>query len=184
MNAAEHIVECYFRLVEKCLTITDVKVVNGINRQCDLLAANIKEEKYYHVETSVTHMTMWAPKIAELKAIFDAKFRGIPKEKENSNSEWKRGVTYFKNIKKTYRLFGFPPSKVTRVFICWIVKDKDKEGVSKLVDKYKKKYGIRVEVKSFKENILPELEDKVGTSNYDDEILRTISFIKESKKQR
>lgn len=184
MNAAEHIVECYFRHVLKCLTITDVKVVNGINRQCDLLAANIKEEKYYHVETSVTHRTMWAPKVEELKAIFDAKFIGIPKEKENSNSEWKKGVTYFENIKKTYRLFGLPPSKVTRVFVCWIMKDKDRESVPKLVDKYKKKYGIRVEVMSFKETILPRLKDAVGTSNYDDEILRTISFFKELEKQR
>ena len=182
MNASEHIVECYFRHVLKCLTMTDVKVVDGMNRQCDLLAANIKEGKYYHVESSVTHRTMWAPGTKELKAIFDAKFRGITKENESPNSERKKGKTYFENIKKTYRLFGLPPSKVARVFVCWLVKDKDKENVPKLVDEYKKQYGIKVDIISFKDTILPDLVEAVGTSNYDDEILRTISFFKELKK--
>lgn len=32
MNAAEHIVEAYFRLCRNCFTMTDRKVVGGNNR--------------------------------------------------------------------------------------------------------------------------------------------------------
>lgn len=180
MNAAEHILECYFRLVLKCFTIADVKVINGNNRQCDLLAVNIKNNKYYHVESSVTHRKMWAPDVPTLQEIFDKKFRGIPPKKESPKSDWKKGITYFDNIKKTYSLLGIPPSKINRVFVCWFIKDKEKENVDIFLDKYKKKYGIRVEVLSLKDTILPKLVEAVGTSNYDDEILRTISFFKET----
>lgn len=36
---------------------------------------------------------------------------------------------------------------------------------------------------SFRDTILPALRDAVGTTNYDDEVLRTLSFIKEQDSQ-
>ncbi len=178
MNTAEHIVECYFRIVRKCFTVTDVKVIDGNNRQCDLIAVDIKNNKYYHVETSVTHRKMWAPDVAKIEEIFDKKFRGIPPQKDSPKSDWKRGINYFENIKKTYKSFGMPPNQVNRIFVCWF--KKDKESIDNFLRKYKKQYGLKVNVLSLRDDILPELIEAVGTSYYDDEILRTISFFKET----
>jgi hypothetical protein len=184
MNAAEHIVECYFRLVLKCFTITDMKVIDGINRQCDLLAVNIKDQKYYHVESSVTHKKMWAPDVHTLQEIFDKKFRGVPPKKENPNSEWKKGVNHLENINKTYRQYGIPSGKIQRIFVLWIEKEKDKDKIIRMRKEYKKKYCIDIRVMSFRDDILPELKEAVGTPNYDDEILRTISLLKEEENQK
>lgn len=41
MNAAEHLVELYYRQ-KGCFTITDIKIENGNNRQMDLLAYDLK----------------------------------------------------------------------------------------------------------------------------------------------
>jgi hypothetical protein len=38
-----------------------VKVIDGINRQLDLLAINLITGDQYHIQTSVTHRTAWAP---------------------------------------------------------------------------------------------------------------------------
>ena len=43
--------------------------------------------------------------------------------------------------------------------------------------------GYIVEVISFRDRILPELMDAVSTANYDDEVLRTFSLIREWQKQ-
>lgn len=181
MNAAEHIVECYFRLVRKCFTITDAKVIGGVNRQCDLLAANLSDGNFYHVESSVTHRLMWAPGAEDLRKVFDKKFRGVPKKSDRPNSEWMRGINYLQNIQATYRSYGIDPRRIKRVFVCWIVKGQP--AVNEMLQQYRDVHGLRVEVLSFKHVILPELDQAVGTSNYGDEILRTISLFKQQKSQ-
>lgn len=55
MNTTEKIVESYFRLCHGYFTIADTKVINGNNRQIDLLAVNLKTNEQYQVEVSVTH---------------------------------------------------------------------------------------------------------------------------------
>ena len=67
MNAAEHIVESYFRLCRHCFTRTDQKVPQGNNRQFDVLAYNVKDKVPYHIEVSVTHQENWCPTIEELE---------------------------------------------------------------------------------------------------------------------
>lgn len=79
MNAAEHITECYYRLEKRCFTLDDVKVINGVNRQLDLLAINLTTGDQYHIETSVTHRTAWAPDEQKLESILLTNFSGTQK---------------------------------------------------------------------------------------------------------
>jgi hypothetical protein len=44
MNAAEHIVESYFRLCRGRFTFSDRKVSGGVNRQLDILGYNLNEK--------------------------------------------------------------------------------------------------------------------------------------------
>jgi hypothetical protein len=181
MNAAEHIVECYYRIVKGCFTLDDVKVIDGINRQIDLLAVNLRTADQFHIETSVTHRTAWAPNAQKLEAVFSHKFLGVPKKREGKKTDFARGLNYRKNIDNTYKSVGIDPNKIQRVFVCWIIKDK--EACDLALEKFQDNHGVSMSVVSFRDTILPALRDAVGTTNYDDEVLRSLSFVKEQEKQ-
>lgn len=53
MNTAERIVESYFRHCRRCLTIPDVKIAGGNNRQIDLLAWQPKTRTVYQPPQSL-----------------------------------------------------------------------------------------------------------------------------------
>lgn len=177
MNAVEHIVECYFRQCRGCFTVTDVKIQAGNNRQCDLLAYNLITQEQYHVESSVTHSTRWIPSVERLREIFDRKFRGAPPKREGAKTDYTKGKSYFECIVQAYRNVGFEPEKVRRVFVTWVVQDVD--ALKLLLDEYLSEHNIKVEVISLRDEILPELVEKVSTSNYEDEILRTFSLLRQ-----
>jgi hypothetical protein len=82
MNTAEHIVDLYFRVVRKCFTLNDVKVINGVNRQLDILAVNMITGDQFHIESSVTHEKGWAPKEEKLRDVFEKKFLGVPPKRK------------------------------------------------------------------------------------------------------
>lgn len=71
MNTTEKIVEAYFRLCKNCFTYPDMKVINGNNRQLDLLAYNLMDNSQYHIEVSVTHQENWCPTPEQLVDMFD-----------------------------------------------------------------------------------------------------------------
>ncbi len=181
MNAVEHIVECYFRYCKGCFTMVDVKIQAGNNRQADLLAYNLVTKEQYHIESSVTHCANWSPSADDLWEIFDKKFLGLPPEREGKNTDRAKGKTYFNKIKQTYRGVGFSLSKIQRVFVTWSVADK--AGLDKFLASYSKDNGIRVSVLSFRDQILPELMKKISTSNYEDEVLRTLSLLRQHELQ-
>jgi len=182
MNAVEHIVECYFRYCKSCFTMTDVKIHAGNNRQCDLLAYTVTTQEQYHVESSVTHTTGWLSSILkQLHADFDRKFRGVPPQREGTNTDFAKGKTYFDNILQTYRAVGFDPEKIRRVFVTWTITDI--EATNQLVREYHTQHKIKVEVVSFRDTIVPELLDKISTSNYEDEVLRTLSLLRQRELQ-
>jgi hypothetical protein len=178
MNAVEHIVECYFRYCKGCFTMTDVKIRGGNNRQCDLLAYNVASQEQYHVESSVTHSTSWLSSIVEeLRGKFDIKFRGTSPQREGKNTDYAKGKTYFDNIVQTYQAIGFDPSKVQRVFVTWTIPDE--EALVKMLADYRAQHGMSIEVWSLRDSIIPELLNKVSTGNYDDEVLRTLSLLRQ-----
>ncbi len=177
MNAVEHIVECYFRYCKACFTMADVKIHGGNNRQCDLLAYNLVSGEQYHVESSVTHQENWCPSTKELREIFDKKYLGVPPKREGSNTDYAKGKTYFDHIARTYTSIGFDPIRIKRVFVTWRVSD---EGdLASLLASYEQDHHFRVDVWSFRDKILPELIEKISTSNYDDEVLRTLSLLRQ-----
>jgi len=188
MNTAEHIVESYFRLCRGCFTITDRKVKNGNNRQLDILAYNVKEKRQFHIEVGVTHRPNWAPTREDLRLYFEHKFFGAPPKRENKSggtTDYEKGKSFFANIVETYVDVGFLPAEVRRVWVCWILKNEEKQN-KPVVFPFESKHLNRpfeIEVLSLRELILTELEVAIGTANYDDEILRVLGFIKERELQ-
>ncbi len=187
MNAAEHVVESYFRLCRGCLTFSDRKVLGGVNRQLDILACNLKEHLQYHVEISVTHRLNWCPTEAELRWEFERKFFGVPPERKSKTglgTDSEKAKSYFSNIEETYRDIGFSPADVKRVWVCWVVKG-DEECKSRTVPFTPKMLNrsFEIEVLSLRNCVLPELKDATKTANYDDEVLRVLGFIKLREQQ-
>lgn len=176
MNAVEHIVEAYYRICKGCFTIHDVKIPSGNNRQFDLLAVNLKDGSQFHIESSVTHDLGFSPDTNELKENFDKKFLGAPTEKEEL-----KGKNYRQPILNAYTLLGMAPDKLQRVWVCWTVKDA--ANLASFLDTYEKEKEIRIQVKSLRDEIIPELQKAVETANYDDEVLRTLSLLKQMEKQ-
>ncbi len=181
MNAVEHIVECYFRYVRGCFTMTDVKVPGGNNRQCDLLAYDLKKKKQYHIESSVTHQENWAPSTDQLKDIFDKKFRGVPAKRAGENTDYSKGKSYLDHILSTYQKVGLRPSAIKRVFVTW--KNDKQSEMKRFLAQYYKTTKLRIEIISFRDEILPALMNTISTSNYDDEVLRTLSLIRQRELQ-
>jgi len=183
MNTTEKIVESYFRICRRCFTCPDVKIVGGNNRQIDLLAYDIIKGIPYHVETAVTHCQNWCPKTDELEERFTYKFFGEAKKKTGEKTDYKKGKNYYKQIVKTYASYGVDPKLLRRVFCCWVVADEC--NLKPFLAEYQKTWDLQnpIEVLSFRDEVIPELQKAVSTSNYEDEVLRTFSLLREFEKQ-
>src|SRR5206468_2583281 len=106
-----------------CFTYSDVKVINGNNRQMDILAISMLTGDQYHIECSVTHRERWCPTPEELIVEFQRKFSGVPPDHEGSNTDSKRGKRYGGPIIGMYRRLGLDFANIKRVWVCWMVKD-------------------------------------------------------------
>ena len=80
-----------------------------------------------------------------------------------------------------YSRLGLDLGKIKRIWICWTVKDPDNLNLH--LRNYLIRTGYLVEVISLRDRILPDLMNAVSTANYDDEVLRTFSLIKEWQRQ-
>lgn len=186
MTTTEHIVDVYFKEIKNCFTISDVKVEKGNNRQFDLLAYDIKSKKQYHVEISVTHNQHWTKNLTELNSDIEAKFFGYPQNNRpgNQNTDFAKRKTYLDSIKNTYEKYGFDYEKVIRVWVQWYFKETPEE---KETWKSNLASSFQLEKKNFElysfGEILKSLCKEIGTSNYSDDVMRTLSLMKEYKKQ-
>lgn len=180
MNTTERIVEAYYRLCKNCFTYPDKKVAGGNNRQLDLLAYCIPSGEQLHVESSVTHELSWRATWPKLQEAFDRKFFGAPQRREGSNTDFSRGRNYFDAIKRTYEGVGFSLTPLKRVWVTWACPE-DRDFETKLAN-YSASRGLlddAISVVSFRDQILPELSESVGRSNYGDDVLRTLSLIQQ-----
>ena len=174
MDAVEHMVEAYFRICRQCFTMHDVKVEEGNNRQFDLLAVEIRDSKIcrqYHVEASVMPHHAWCPTPDELALEFERKFLGMPRRTDGENCDFAKGKSYREQIENAYKRAGLDPTKLERVWVCW--KLRNPERLAAVREEFRVRSGFSVEVVSFRDRILAELEERIGSANYDDEILRT-----------
>jgi hypothetical protein len=186
VNTSEHIVESYFRLCRGCFTYSDLKVARGNNRQLDILAYHLRDKLQFHVEVGVTHMTNWCPTREDLLAQFERKFFGVPPERTSATggaTDFEKKKSYFAQIKETYAGAGFSPDDVKRVWVCWIVKREEEKTKSLVLPLTYLGQTFEIEVLSLRDCVLPDLKDTIGTANYDDEILRTLGFIKQREIQ-
>jgi len=182
MNTVEHIVDCYFRMCRHCFTTNDVKVIGGNNRQLDLLAVNLTDGNQYHVESSVTHSWEWFSGATDLCAELDRKFFGIPLPNAGENSDFSKGKTYQAQIENTYKIFGLNPVDLKRVYCLWFTPVF--AGLNGQLEEYSNKRGVRaIEILSFRDTVFPYLESAVGTANYEDEVLRTLSLQLQRRQQ-
>lgn len=184
MNTTERIVESYFRICRGCFTAPDIKVVNGNNRQIDLLAYNLGSKEVFHVETSVTHCENWCPTLKILEQKFDFKFLGRPEPREGINTDYAKKKNYEAHIIQTYRKYGIEPDDVRRVWCCWTVSgDHDLEEFVKTYCASRDLVHHPIEILSFRDTVIPELQKAVGSSNYEDDVLRTFSLLREHEYQ-
>ena len=188
MNAVEQIVEIYFQKVRNCFTNADIKIEYGNNRQFDLLAYSLINKKSYHIESSVTHGINWNPTVNALEEKVAYKFFGETRKNLNKslNTDEAKNKNYLEQIKKQYNKYGFDFEKINRVWVLWCVdKLKSNEYYQKEHNLYlqNKIHNKTIEILSFRDKIIPELEDVIGTSNYEDDILRTISLLLQYQKQ-
>lgn len=184
MNTAERVVESYFRICKSCFTIPDVKVPLGNNRQLDLLAYNLHSGSQYHIEIGVTHCERWAPALEKLFAKFDHKFLGFPRQKDGDNTDSSRGKKYLAAIRKAYRLVGFSPDNVKRVWISWKLPEELDSKKQLLNYCRKRKLGPNlIEIISFRDTVIQDLLKYVGTANYEDDVLRTLSLLRQGDLQ-
>jgi hypothetical protein len=186
MNTVERIVACYFQIVRRCLIAGDIKVRQGNNRQFDLLAANLRTGERYHIEAGVTHEENWCPTPATIETLFRQKFFGVPKPKDGPNTDHKRGKTYLPHIKEAYKEHGFDFQSLSRVWCCWKVRDGESGDVAQRLQAVAREYGVvepTCEVLSLRDQVLPELTRSIGSSNYDDDVLRMLSLLEQRRRQ-
>lgn len=187
MNAAEHIVDAYFRMARGCFTLADRKVTRGNNRQLDILAYHLKQDSAFHIEVGVTHQKNWCPTLSELGTHFEKKFFGAPPERKGKSAgttDYEKGKSYWRQIEATYREVGFDPERVQRVWVCWTVKNqKDSEPIKLQYQSTHLSRSFEIEVLSLRDFVLPRLQNAIGTANYDDEVLRMLGFVKQRELQ-
>lgn len=187
MNTTEHLVELYYRHCHKNFTYTDFKVEGGNNRQFDVLAYNKKYNTLRHIEVSVTHSIGWTADLQLLKDDLRFKFFGVPKNKRPNNpkTDFNRGKNYRNQIENAYQQFGFEWDEVIRVWCLWIYPS-EQEVINNWKQELSQEFSIpkeNFEILSMRDEVLPMLTKSIGTSNYDDDILRTISLIDQRRKQ-
>lgn len=165
--------------------MADIKVINGNNRQIDLLAVNLNTSEQYHVEVSVTHQENWCPTPDDLFPEFEKKYFGVPPKREGKKTDYATGKTYENQIYKTYEAVGLNSRSIKRVWVCWTVLGTD--SIDSQMKQYCKKRGLKIdsiEILSFRDVIIPSLMSKVATSNYEDDVLRTLSLLQQFEKQQ
>ena len=184
MNTTERIVESYFRLCRGCFTYPDVKVLGGNNRQLDLLAFKVDTGDQFHIETSVTHELSWRATWEKLQEKFERKYFGAPAKREGPNTDYTMGKNYFAEIKKAYQSVGFSIQKVQRIWVTWVRPTKQEFEKQLLMYCRSKRIGKNpIRLLSFRDELLPDLLSTVGKSNYDDDVLRTLSLLRQFERQ-
>ncbi len=172
MNAAEKIVEAYFRHVRGIFTRTSLR--GGGQAELDMVGIDSRKSPplFFHVESSVSISSGYS-KITNKS--FDAEKEKLRQEKAGQ----RRTAGFFINRKffsndviDTLKLNGCDVSNVKRVLVAWEFEDKAKEV---LEDK-------NIECLTMK-RIFQELADFLAqeTSDIDSEILRTLQLFVRSK---
>lgn len=88
-----------------------------------------------------------------------------PAKHEGPNCDLAKGKTYKQAIFDAYKLFGLNPVKLQRIWVLWMIKDPD--NLPRFLKEYEEENEIKIQVKSLRDEIIPQLQKAVETSNYD-----------------
>ena len=118
---------------------------------------------------------------------FRFKFLCIPRNNrpDNPNTDFNKGKTYKNQIEHAYNQIGFEWNNVIRVWCLWYYPNNEEE-ITNWKKELSKEFMLpedRFELLSMRDEVLPKLSESIGTSNYDNDILRTISLISQYRKQ-
>src|ERR1041385_5619058 len=179
METTEKIIESYYRLCKNALTYTDVKYIKGNNRQLDILAYSPSLESFWHVESSISILENFTLTIPEIRKRFKEKFLGNVKDHKKGKQSFKESLT------ETYALFGASWKDVTRVWVQWHYESRNElEALRAELAGLLNVKPDKIEFLSLRDDIITHLYEKVGTSKYDDDFLRTLSLLKRLSLQR
>jgi hypothetical protein len=153
MHPNEHLIEQYVRIVKKWFTVTNLKLPG--NKEIDILALD-STGVCYHIEVEI-HKTglQWGPEGSDGYSV-----------KEYKEKKFSKGITDF--IKKEYGV-----EKVKDIWVCWGVHPKKKEIA------YSEANLREIEIWEFKDKV-NELWERIGSAHYGDDIIQSLSIIKEA----
>jgi len=100
MNTVERIVACYFQMVRRCLTASDVKVPPGNNRQFDLLAC-VRSGDQYHIEAGVTNELNWCPTLPKTRNLVPSEVLRSAETQAGTNTDHAKKKRYLRQIRDT-----------------------------------------------------------------------------------
>lgn len=117
MEASERVVEAYMRVVEKCLTIANVKCKN--NKEIDLLAIDRHNNKF-HIETTISTSALFS-KITDKEIS-----KGSARTHAGIKAHYRRTASFFindkfndANVLDGLRAFGFEKENYKKVIVSW-----------------------------------------------------------------
>ncbi len=179
MNTTENIVETYYRVCRKCFTMQDIKVLGGNNRQFDLLAFSVIDQTAFHVESSISITDARPLRMKDELGVIESlkkKFFGDPPIRQGARTDHARGINYGDKIDYMYKSLGLNPQKIERVCCRWAFYDENEKLKSFLNTN-------KIIQLSFRDTVLPELEQTLTTAHYENDGMRTISLIREYRRQ-
>ncbi|GAB3995129.1 hypothetical protein GCM10028807_34460 [Spirosoma daeguense] len=115
------------------------------------------------------------------------KFFGVVRNSRPNNpkTDFMKGKSYLNSIKATYKNLGLEYDEVIRVWCTWCLSDKS-STIEAWKNEIAEEYNLKpdnFEILLFRDTVLPSVINSIGTSNYDDILLRTISLISEYNRQ-
>ena len=134
----------------------------------------------------MTHSENWCPTPDIIESLFRQKFSGVPKPREGTNTDHAKGKSSLQHIKSAYDLYGFDFQTLSRVWCCWSVRYGAPATVADRLCSVAREYGVTnptCAVLSLRDDVIPALINKVGTSNYDDDVLRMLSLLEQKRIQ-
>lgn len=174
MNAAEKIVETYFRYIRRLFTRTSLKGAGQV--ELDLVGADpcVSPSLYYHIESSVSISSSYSK-------ITNKPYSEIREKQRQEKAGQRRTAGFFiqkkffaKDVITTLELNGCDIKNIKRIVVAWKFDDD-------AIEEFNKK---KIECLTMK-TILQELVDKISeeTCDLDSDILRTIQlFIRSEPK--
>jgi len=174
MNAAERIVEAYFRYARSIFTRTSVKGVGQVELDIVGVDPRMKPPTFFHIESSVSISSGYSKITNKQFDPSEAKLRQKAAGQRTTAGFFIEKKFFSQDVLETLRQIGCDTRNLKRVLVSW---EFDEEA-------HKVLQGKGIECLTMKE-ILQELADYLAqeTCDMDADILRTLQLFVRSKPQ-